>query len=86
MAGPNKSYEYSKQKEKQQDKVFADMANGLPPEARPDSNVQAAGHVLYEFLKGIADGPVDRGAGLKQYDLWFEYGGTKIYMVLKESK
>lgn len=69
-----------------EDAQFAEMANALPAEDRPDSNIQAAGHVLYEFLKGVADGPVDRGAGLKQYDLWFEYGGTKIYMTLKESK
>lgn len=70
----------------EQEKTFAQMAASLPEETRPDSNIQAAGHVLYEFLKGIADGHVDRGAGLKQYDLWFEYGGTKIYMALKESK
>lgn len=64
------------------DKRLAAIGASLPIDVRPPDDIQAAGHMIYEYIKGIANGGVDRGMGYNGYDIWFEFGETKIFLTL----
>lgn len=68
---------------KNDEKKFAQISAAI--NSAP-SDVQSAGHEIYEFCKAISNnGVADRGAGYGSYDIWFKYGEKELYINIKES-
>jgi len=69
--------------EKQRQSTLAGIAGDL----MPNKNMQALGHLVCQFLKGVcdADTEIDTGIGPSEYDLWVKFGGKEHYIVIRHS-